>query len=250
MRRSKSSFKEEVLVIVAAGELGDKARLIRRLAGLRARLRVIAADGGYLHCLALGLEPEMLVGDLDSLPVRYHSSMRERVAQVYQHPTDKNESDLALALEQVTFLLSSGGCRARKLVFLGVTGGREDHHHASLLELSEFARRSELQILVFGHQSDWYYTQARQTGVEVGLDVGQVVSIFAASQTVRGLKTQGLKWDGSQVRLLRPGARGLSNIATSTRVRVEVEKGCVWVVVPHGPFRKRPRLLGKRKKLP
>ena len=250
MRGSKSSLKEEVLVIVAAGELGDESRILQQLKKLRARFRVVAADGGYLHCVALGLDPEILVGDLDSLPSRYHADARARVLQVYQHPSDKNESDLALALERVSALLKTGEERARKLVLLGVTGGRDDHHHAAFLEISEFARRSSLEIVVLGHQSDWYFARPRQAPVEVGLETGQVVSLFAASQMVRGLKTQGLKWDGSQVRLLRPGSRGLSNVATSTRVRIEVETGCVWVVIPHGPSRQRGGRSGKRKKLP
>ncbi len=250
MRGSKSSLKEEVLVIVAAGELGDESRILQQLKKLRARFRVIAADGGYLHCVALGLEPEVLVGDLDSLPSRYHADACARVPQVYQHPADKNESDLALALERASALIKAGVVRARKLVLLGVTGGRDDHHHAALLEISEFARRSSLQTVVLGHQSDWYFARPREAPVEVDLEAGQVVSLFAASQTVRGLKTQGLKWDGSQVRLLRPGSRGLSNVATSTRVRIEVETGCVWVVVPHGPSRQRGGRSGKRKKLP
>lgn len=57
---------------------------------------VIAADGGLAHARVLGVNPQLLVGDLDSVEaadLRRHESV-----PVESHPTDKDQLDLELAL--------------------------------------------------------------------------------------------------------------------------------------------------------
>ena len=53
------------IVIFANGELNYPEQL---KAQLHPADRIFCADGGTLHALALGLTPEIIVGDLDSLP--------------------------------------------------------------------------------------------------------------------------------------------------------------------------------------
>ncbi len=195
---------------------------------MRGVKRVIAVDGGYRACRRLGVRPDLLIGDFDSLPrTDFEHAVRSGI--VFQSfPSDKDESDLRLAL-QVTRQWSKGlGCGVS---LAGVTGGREDHHHAALFDITDFAARSHSAWQIWGARSEWHFCNPH-VPVSVSVVRNQLVSIFSMKGAVRGLKTKGLKWDGGQVKLLQPGSRGLSNVATHSRIHVRIESGCAAVVLP------------------
>ncbi|GEM_PF-227335 len=81
---------------------------------------VIAADVGYLHAQKLGIQVDVVVGDLDSLDRQDLDLMNSQIV-VEQHPEDKDESDLALALN---FARSVG---ATDINIITGGGGRLDH---------------------------------------------------------------------------------------------------------------------------
>jgi len=59
---------------------------------------VIAADSGLDVAVDLGLSPTVLVGDLDSVSERRLAAFRTASGTVIAHPTDKDDTDLALAI--------------------------------------------------------------------------------------------------------------------------------------------------------
>src|SRR5256885_17010965 len=75
---------------------------------------VIAADGGAELAQHVGLEVDLVVGDLDSIS----AAALARAAQVERHAADKDATDLALALaaalrlqpERILVLRSAGRC--------------------------------------------------------------------------------------------------------------------------------------------
>src|SRR4051794_10784473 len=58
---------------------------------------VIAADGGLDHARAAGLDPHVLVGDLDSISALGLAWATEHV-EVVRHPVDKPATDTELAI--------------------------------------------------------------------------------------------------------------------------------------------------------
>ena len=232
MRVSRSSAASEVILIVGAGELGPVARARSMLASLRGRVRVIAVDGGWVHCQKLALTPEAIVGDFDSLPAKLHARAMQLAQSVHLHPVDKDWSDLALALKLASRWLKQSLSKKQEVVLLGVTGGREDHHHAALFDIAWAAARWPAATRVLGHASEWHFLTSKTPRTRLAGVRGRTVSIFALSARVTGLKTRGLKWDGSRVKLLRPGSQGLSNLAISGEIQVEIGSGCAVVVVP------------------
>ena len=112
-------------VIVAGGEHdpGDERALIG--ADL-----VIAADSGANWLDAVGVQPDRLIGDLDSADPAVVDRLRAAGVVVEQHPVDKDASDLELSLE---WALRQG---ADEIVVLGWGGGAVDHLAANLLVLA------------------------------------------------------------------------------------------------------------------
>src|SRR3990172_5304302 len=114
-------------IIIANGDLRDptQARAIVTADDL-----LIAADGGAAHCRALGLVPQFVVGDLDSLAPEQRAGLERAGARFEIHPTQKAETDLELALRVA---LREG---AREVVILAALGARWDQSLANVLLLA------------------------------------------------------------------------------------------------------------------
>jgi thiamine pyrophosphokinase len=79
------------------------------------RYRVIAVDGGWLACRKLGLRPDLLLGDFDSLPQKFHHKAMTSARAVLRFPIDKDESDLSLALK---YAIQSQDPSGSEMIFL------------------------------------------------------------------------------------------------------------------------------------
>ena len=82
------------IIIFANGEIPnlENARLL-----LRSDDHVICADGGTGHALALGLTPNLVIGDIDSLDKEQWQKLEDAGVPIELFPRDKNETDLELA---------------------------------------------------------------------------------------------------------------------------------------------------------
>jgi thiamine pyrophosphokinase len=236
LRASQSSVRNNLaILLIGAGEIGSSARLRKRISLLRktSDLQVIAVDGGYSSCAKLGLAPDLLIGDMDSISPAQFRAAKRRAVRMVSYSSDKDQSDLALALEYARGLARPLVRRHSSpvVIAVGVTGGREDHHQAALLEMAHFSRQSKLKTMIWGARSDWFFL-SRSVQVSIELKVGQTVSVFSTLGSIRGLSTKGLKWAGNKVKILRPGSLGLSNRVVTPQIKVSVSSGAGVVVVP------------------
>src|SRR5712692_2134500 len=97
--------------------------------GLRQLLRhadlVVCADGGLRVMRALGITPEVAVGDFDSASPSLLAWARRRGTRLLAHPRDRDKSDTELAMQ---YALRAG---ATTIDLIGVLGDR-----VSLIPLS------------------------------------------------------------------------------------------------------------------
>ncbi|HSH32070.1 MAG TPA: hypothetical protein VLB31_00445, partial [Actinomycetota bacterium] len=61
---------------------------------------VIAADDGAREALRLGLEVDVVVGDMDSVPASTLAQVERAGGRAMRHPADKDATDLELALDE------------------------------------------------------------------------------------------------------------------------------------------------------
>ena len=115
-------------VVFVNGDIADYAALAR---WLRNDDYLVAADGGARHMEVLGLSPDVIVGDLDSIDSALLSRLQEEGADVEQHPAAKDATDLELAIARA---VRDG---ATEILLLGAVGGRLDQTIANLLILAQ-----------------------------------------------------------------------------------------------------------------
>lgn len=180
---------------------------------------VVAADSGYDSAVSLGYAVDVLVGDLDSIQA---TEIPDHVV-VEKHPTDKDATDLELALE-----LSTRDSPERVVVVAG-SGGRFDHELATALLLCS-PRWTNVEEL------DWISSRARAYVVHrrrlLQADVGATLSLIAVGGDAQEVKTSGLQWDLDNEALEHSATRGVSNVMRLPVAEVSVKSGCLLAVFP------------------
>jgi thiamine pyrophosphokinase len=184
---------------------------------------VIAADSGLDHAASLGLQVDVLVGDLDSATAPAVRAAEAAGVRIERHPVDKEATDLELALD---YALGIGARRVT--VVSGGGGARLDHHLAELVLLAA-ARYAPLRL-------DARIGAARAVPVHAGEGValigapGAVLTLIALGGAARGITTDGLRWPLC-AETLEPGStRGVSNEIVSGSVHVTITGGSLLVV--------------------
>jgi thiamine pyrophosphokinase len=186
--------------------------------GLPEGAYVIAADSGFDHAKRLGVEVDLLVGDLDSIS----AEGLELASNIEQHPTDKDSSDLAIALDAALKRKPS------RVIVVGGAGGRIDHFlaNAALLASPEYAALTLTWLP--GHA----VINVVRDRIELSGSPGDLVSLLPYGGPVLGVTTDGLRWPLHGA-VLTPGTSlGVSNQMVGTRAAVELKEGVLLTVQP------------------
>lgn len=210
--------KIRTVVVLAGGEAVDATT---RLPITDPDL-VIAADSGVRHARALGLHVDLVVGDLDSVDAHELDAAVAAGATVERHPTDKDATDLELALHAAV------GRRAERIVVAGVGGGRVDHFLANVLVLASptFAH-ARVEAVVGTARIVVVHDKAVIDGAP-----GDVLTLLAVGGAADGVRTTGLRFALDGERLDAGTTRGVSNELTGTQATVTVDEGVLLVVQP------------------
>jgi len=147
------------------------------LSFLREASHIICCDGATESLLEYGLEPDFIVGDLDSLS----QSLQQRYRQRLHHDTDQETNDLTKAVNFCTKR------QWNKITILGATGKREDHSIGNISLLPDYAANAQVQMI-----TDYGVFMPLLSSGRFASFAGQQVSIFSLTPdtifTFHGLK--------------------------------------------------------------
>lgn len=189
---------------------------------------ILCADGGSHHALTLGLRPNLVVGDLDSLSAADHARLDQLGCAIEQHPADKDATDLELALHAARRL------GADQILLLAALGGRLDQELANLLLLAS-PQFADLQLsLADGEQTAWVVRDS----LKVAGRPGDILSVLALSPQVEGLTYHGgLRWPLHDFTLAFGSSRGVSNEMIAPTATISLRRGVLLAVhIPTQPL--------------
>ena len=175
---------------------------------------VIAADGGYAHTKKLGLQPDAVLGDFDSLG--YVPS------DAVVHPVEKDDTDCMLAIRAGL----EAGC-TDFVIYGALDGPRLDHTLANLQSLQYLAANGARGTLV-GLRN--IVITVKDETVAFPAEFTGTVSVFCMGAPARGVTIRGLKYALENGTLTPAYPLGVSNSFVGTESRIAVEKGCVLVL--------------------
>ena len=207
-------------IIIANGQIhdGDFLRSLVAPTDL-----VICADGGVSNALALGLQPQVVIGDLDSFDSDLQAQLEGEGCQVLVYPARKDETDLELALY---YAIDIG---VDEILILGALGGRIDQTLANVLLLALPGLRSVRVKILDGRQEVFLI---RDEALVEG-QVGDTLSLLPLTEQVTGIYAEGLEYSLENGTLYLGPARGVSNTLTAPQARVRVGQGLLLAVIIH-----------------
>lgn len=182
---------------------------------------IVAADGGTRHAMALGVTPNVIIGDLDSLSPDEQARAEAAGAQLLRFSSRKDETDLELAL------LHAARAGANEIVVLGALGGRLDQTIANVLLLALPALRGVNVRIVEGAQEAFL---VRDEALVHG-HPGDTLSLIPLGGDALGVTAEGVEWPLRDETLRFGLTRGVSNVLVGEQARVGVRKGILLCVV-------------------
>ena len=205
--------KPQRALILADGE-APSAALAQRLA--RQAEVCIAVDGAAHKAVTLGITPDILCGDFDSVRL---DEARAAFPNALVAPTpDQDFADLEKAL----LLARERG--ATHIVLLGATGGRMDHALGNFALLQRYADALSLCLV-----DDRAVTWAMSEGQHCAFPAVPGETVSLVTFTGATVSIAGVRWPLNAHRLL-PGTHGVSNVADAAQVTVEVDSGSAFVI--------------------
>ncbi len=175
---------------------------------------IIAADGGLRHLETLGIQPDEILGDFDSLGYIPADS------RVY--PVRKDDTDSMLAIRRGLSL----GYRSF-LLYGGMDGARPDHALANYQALQFLADRGAFGYLIGKN----YNATVIQNGSLVFSPVDEgILSIFAMGPDAIGVTLEGLSYPLTDATLTSAFPLGVSNHFTGSNAKITVREGSLLVL--------------------
>ena len=163
---------------------------------------VIAVDSGYEHAQSLGIKVDVVVGDLDSVTAETLQTLDAQVA-VEKHDTDKDESDLALALK----FAQRVGAQHIDIV----TGGNGRLYHLLIGSMLLANEENLNQSIVTHCGTSRMVALGPSKPLELDNIIGSWLSLIALDVGAR-VSTTGLRWNLAPTDVFPPfSSLGLSN---------------------------------------
>lgn len=206
------------VVIIANGDLKD-LNFYRGL--LRADDYFICVNGGTGHALSLGLKPDLVVGDLDSLEPDHKSKIEELGLQIIRHPSEKDASDLELAIDYAIEM------QPAEILIIGALGGKRiDHAYINLLLLYK-PLYSGIPASIIDEYQEIVLVKDE---VFIRGEAGDCLSLFTLTSETCGIVTEGLKFPLKNENLYFASTRGLSNELTVSPAKITIDSGLLLII--------------------
>lgn len=177
---------------------------------------VIAADGGFLYLKNIGLKPDIVLGDFDSL-----GYVPEFDGKIIKHPVMKDDTDTMLAVKTG---LEMG---FERFVLYGCAGRRLDHTLANLQALSYIANNSGIGFICGG---DFTATAIKNGTLRFKSVPEGTVSVFSLGEKAENVNIKGLLYELENAEVTSDFPIGVSNEFIGKPSEISVARGILSII--------------------
>lgn len=208
-------------LLIASGESWDKEALIIDLK--EDKFFVICIDGGTNYAYEVGITPNLIIGDMDSIEEKSLKHYKKLGILFKEFPRDKDKTDFHLALEELERL------NIKDVLIYGIVGTRLDHTLSALGILRRFVREDRIRFakISLGIKSEGYISKGR---IEIYGKRGEIVSLIPLTDVVKGVTTHNLKYSLNNTDIYLEDSLTVSNEIEESPCYVEVKDGVILVI--------------------
>ncbi len=218
-------MKEKRGLMIAGGEWDQEfasSYIKKQYADMQPEL-LIAVDRGLEYMEGLGLHPDLLLGDCDSVTAKlWQRRATDSRCEVLQYPSHKDDTDSALAVQAA---IERG---VTSLCILGATGIRLDHGLANLGLLKRCLEQGVQAELVDTHNRIRMIN--RSLTMKKSGQFGQYVSILPFSDRVTGITLTGFEYPLMRTDMELGSGLGISNVIVEDTARIDMDSGLLIVI--------------------
>ena len=177
---------------------------------------LICADGGTNSAGKMGITPDFIVGDLDSIDKKYIKLFNK--SGIIKKINRQNDTDVEKCLK---FAVKKGFTEA---IMIGVTGDRLDHTFCNLGIVLKFFNQLKLKII-----AENSFLAAYSGKVELNTILQETISLYGFDQKTK-ITSSGLKYPLKDTTLPFGIRESTSNVAVSNKVNLNIKGGLIFVV--------------------
>lgn len=208
---------------------------------------VIACDGGYDYCRVLSIQPNLIIGDFDSMTEDSISDMEKHIESkefsfqsdsqktyldnysssgknIIQLPPEKDDTDTLAAIR----IGLKEGYKSFKIY--GATGGRLEHTIANIQCLIYLKEQDATGYLCDGNGLIFI---AQNEAIAFNPNMEGYLSLFSMSEEATGVNIKGLKYTLEDGKLTNSFPIGISNEFIGEKAEISVEKGTLLGIISY-----------------
>lgn len=208
------------VIIIANGEIED-LRFYRSV--ITEEDFVICADGGSYLAYLLGVKPDMIIGDTDSIDKELVEKFQKSNSDIIiaKFPKNKDKSDLELALERAVIL------KPNEIIILAGLGKRIDHELTNILLM--LGQKEYAHKIKFLGQNTELFALKKETVIKN--KKGMLLTLIPLTAVIKNVNTDGLKYEIKNKNLMWGNSLTLSNIIMKKEAKIEYDGGILIGVI-------------------
>lgn len=190
---------------------------------------VIAVDGGYLYCSIFEIEPDVVIGDFDSLEEKYVVQLEEQDGESLEAERrlirlnpEKDDTDTLAALR---YGLELG---YQEFHLYGAMGGRLEHTIANIQSLL-FLKNAGAKAYIW--DGCMMMTLVQNESISFRQEMEGMLSVFAVGGVAEGVTETGLKYELHDAVIKPDFPVGISNEFIGKKAEISVLKGTLLIIV-------------------
>lgn len=184
---------------------------------------IIAVDRGIEALYQIGITPNHIVGDFDSVSTEIlENYQKNSKIKFHQYNPEKDNTDTDMALKLAIELSSS------EILIIGALGKRMDHALANI-HILKYALDAKIPCQILDKHNKIYLMDKKYT-LYKNKTHGKYISLIPLTSMVEGITLKGFKYPLNNDCLSIGISLGVSNEVIEDRATIELEKGILMVI--------------------
>jgi len=182
---------------------------------------IIGADSGANCLFDYNIEPDLLVGDFDSIDKAAFNYFKKGKCTIDIYPTEKDFTDTEIATQKALCM------KPKEIVFLGCTGSRIDHLLGNIGML-KICLENGVNACIKDENNDIRLISA---STSLSGAVGQIFSLQSYGDEIIGLTIEGAKYPLNNYNLKIGQSITISNEFAVPKVLIKFKFGTLMIIL-------------------